>query len=82
MTKIIIHPNQYGTITITEPILECGLTVEEIANKDVPAGVPYLIIDKSEVPTDKSFRDAWIADFSNPDGYAMGSDEWYKLHPQ
>lgn len=69
MNKIIIHPNEYGTITITTPVMDCGLTVKQIAQKDVPAGVPYLIIDATELPQDRDFRDAWSADFTNPDGY-------------
>jgi len=36
------------------------LTVDEIAAKDVPAGKSYTIVEDSQVPTDRSFRDAWI----------------------
>jgi len=32
----------------------------EAALKDVPAGVDYEIVDASEVPTDRTFRGAWI----------------------
>lgn len=78
MEKIIIHPNEYGTITITVPAPECGFTTEQIAKKDVPKGVPYLIIDRNELPQDRTFRNAWIADFSNPDGYGMGYEDWEK----
>ena len=38
---------------------DCGLTIEEIAAKDVPAGVPYKIVDVSEIPEDRTFRGAW-----------------------
>ena len=34
-------------------------TVEEVAAKDVPAGKTSYIINATDVPTDKSFRDAW-----------------------
>ncbi len=34
-------------------------TDEEVAQKDVPKGYKYKIIDDSEEPTDRSFRDAW-----------------------
>jgi hypothetical protein len=30
-----------------------------VASKDVPAGTPYKIIDVEEVPTDRTFRNAW-----------------------
>ena len=44
---------------IVYPAPNCGLTIEEIAAKDVPAGTSYQIVDASTVPTDRSFRDAW-----------------------
>ena len=34
-------------------------TIEELAAKDVPAGRPYKIVDASEVPSDRTFRNAW-----------------------
>jgi hypothetical protein len=30
-----------------------------VAKKDVPAGVEYKIVDVTEVPSDRTFRDAW-----------------------
>lgn len=33
--------------------------IARIASKDVPAGKPYKIIDMDEVPTDRTFRNAW-----------------------
>lgn len=59
MEKRIVYPTDEGGIAIIIPALECGLTIEEIAAKDVPAGKPYKIIDVSEVPTDRTFRNAW-----------------------
>ena len=37
-------------------------TVEDIAKKDVPTGYKYKIVEDSDVPTDRSFRDAWTVD--------------------
>ena len=62
----IIYPNETG-ISIIIPA-DCGLTIEQIAIKDVPAGVPFLIVDTATIPTDRTYRDAWTADFSTPDG--------------
>lgn len=81
MAKVIIYPQKNGPIAIITPILDSGLTVEQIAKKDVPDGVPYLIIDESEVPSDFSFRDAWEADFSNPHGRGMGNERWFFENP-
>ena len=60
--KRIIHPNDEGGVSIIVPAPECGLTIEEIAAKDVPAGKPYKIVDVSEIPTDRSQRNAWTVD--------------------
>ena len=66
--KNIIYQNGTGVSVIT-PVPNCGLTLEQIAIKDVPTGLPYLFIDQSRYPTDRSQRHLWTADFSNPDGY-------------
>jgi hypothetical protein len=58
MNKRIVYQNDEGGISIIVPT-ECGLTIEEIAAKDVPAGKAYNIVDVSEIPTDRTFRDAW-----------------------
>jgi hypothetical protein len=59
----IIYPTPEGGVAIIIPAPDCGLTVEEIAAKDVPAGVPFRIVDASDIPTDRTFRNAW--EFSN-----------------
>ena len=41
------------------PATDKPFTVQEIADKDVPDGVPYSIVEDSTIPTDQSFRDAW-----------------------
>jgi hypothetical protein len=59
MDKRIIYPNDEGGVSIIIPAAECGLTIEEIAAKDVPAGKPYKIVDASDIPSDRTFRSAW-----------------------
>lgn len=51
---------------------DCGLTLIQIGQKDVPAGVPFWIVDASTVPTDRTFRDAWeldVASMGEPSGF-------------
>lgn len=72
--QIIIYPNGNG-IAIIKPTGE--IPFEEVARKDVPAGMPYLIADESDIPEDRTFRDAWTADFSTPDGFGIGADAWF-----
>jgi hypothetical protein len=59
MDKRILYQNDEGGISIIVPAEECGLTIEEIAAKDVPQGKEYHIVDVSEIPTDRTFRNAW-----------------------
>jgi hypothetical protein len=59
MNQRIIYPNNEGGVSIIIPAPECGLTIEEIALKDVPEGKPYKIVDVSDIPIDRTFRAAW-----------------------
>ena len=58
MDKRIVYKNDDGTIAIIVPA-ECGLTIEEIAAKDVPSGKEYHIVNASDIPSDRTFRNAW-----------------------
>jgi hypothetical protein len=61
MTKRIIYPTDDGGVAIVIPTPEAleTMTIEEIAAKDIPEGKPYKIIDTTDVPTDRTFRNAW-----------------------
>ena len=58
----IIYPQETG-IAVIHPTGE--LSVQETAKKDVPSGVKYKIIDDSNLPEDREFRDAWEYDFTD-----------------
>jgi hypothetical protein len=57
----IIYPNDDGGVSILIPAPEAlaTMTIEEIAAKDVPAGKPFKIVDVSDIPSDRTFRNAW-----------------------
>jgi hypothetical protein len=57
--KRIIYPTDDGGVAVIIPAAECGLTIEEIAAKDVPAGKPFKIVNVTDIPTDRTFRNAW-----------------------
>jgi hypothetical protein len=61
MDKRIIYKNDDGTVSIIVPA-NCGLTVEQIAQKDVPTGKSYKIVNVSEISSDRTFRNAWTID--------------------
>ena len=62
--KSIVYIDSDGTLSIIHPSDKCTLTVEEIAKKDVPTGLKYRIVNTSDIPTDRSFRNAWIVEES------------------
>lgn len=54
---------------------ECGLTLQQIGQKDVPAGVLFWIVDADTIPTERTFRDAWqldVASMGEPSGFGWG----------
>lgn len=78
MSQRIIYPQPNGVVAIIIPTEEflASYTIEDLAAKDVPAGVPYKIVDAADIPTDRTFREAWEADIDVPDGFGIGHDAW------
>ena len=58
MNQRIIFPTDDSGVAVIIPA-DCGLTIEQIAAKDVPAGKPYEIVDVADIPSDRTFRNAW-----------------------
>jgi hypothetical protein len=61
MNQRIIYPTDEGGVAILIPSPEYLVdhTIEELAAKDVPEGKPYQIVDVEDIPTDRTFRNAW-----------------------
>jgi len=72
--RVIIHPNGSGGVCVVSPNYKCGISVEEIARKDVPEGVPYKIIDRSQVPED---LEGYSPSFDSHDGIGVGHKKWF-----
>lgn len=73
MTKRILYQTDDGGVAVIIPT-NCGLTVRQIADKDVPTGKPFRIVDGADIPTDRSQRGAWVVD---PAGLTDGVGEDY-----
>ena len=83
MTQRIIYSTDNGVaIIIPTPEALQTLTIDDIAKKDVPAGVAYKIVDAESIPEDRTFRNAWEADITEPDGVGLGYDAWFALQPK
>ena len=61
MNSRIIYPTDDGGVAIIIPTPEYleTHTIEELAAKDVPANTAYKIVDVEDIPTDRTFRNAW-----------------------
>ena len=61
MDQRIIYPTDNGGVAIIVPTPEYleTHTIEELAAKDVPAGKEYKIVDTTDIPSDRTFRNAW-----------------------
>ena len=59
MNQRIVYATPEGGVAVLVPAPDCGLTIEEIAAKDVPAGRAYQIVDAADIPADRTFRNAW-----------------------
>ena len=64
MNQIIIYKQDNGVVAIIQPTEEALALygIEAIAQKDVPEGRPYKIVDVSAIPSDRAMRDAWTVD--------------------
>ena len=54
-----IYTNDDGSISIVCPADNCDLTLEQIKDKDCPQDRSVHTVNKSVVPTDRNFRNAW-----------------------
>ena len=54
MNQRIIYPTDDGGVAIVVPAVSI-----ELAMKDIPVGKPYKIVDVADIPSDRTFRNAW-----------------------
>ena len=57
--KRFIYTDDDGNVCIVVPADNTSLTLEQIKAKDCPSGKTVYTVDKSAIPTDRSFRNAW-----------------------
>ena len=60
MSQVIIY-TENNQVKVVHPAPEAlqTLTIQDIADKVVPSGVSHRITDKSNIPSDREFRDDW-----------------------
>lgn len=60
MNSRIIYPTDEGDLAVIIPAESI-----EAAMKDIPEGKPYKIVLTDDIPSDRTFRAAWEADFTD-----------------
>jgi hypothetical protein len=83
MNRIIYKTDDGGTAVII-PADEClqSHTIQEIAEKDVPAGRPYKIVSVDDIPSDRTFRNAWEVDEATLTDGTGGDYDMFITDPQ
>ena len=62
MNRIIYKTDEGVAVIIPTDEALAEHTIQEIAEKDVPAGKPYKIVSVDDIPSDRTFRNAWEVD--------------------
>ena len=57
--KRIIYMQANGMMAIIVPAPKWEGTLKALAEKTIPAGISYEIIDTCDIPKDRTFRNAW-----------------------
>jgi hypothetical protein len=57
--KKIVYTNDSGGLSVITPSPKWNESIEALAEKDVPAGFVWRIVDEVSIPTDRTYRDAW-----------------------
>ena len=77
--KRIIYKNLDNTIAIIVPSEEAlaKYSISDIAKKDVPSGLEYVIVNTDVIPTDRTFRECWELEPNTKfDGIGSTSNEF------
>lgn len=84
MGQRVIYPNGEGGIAVMFPSQNClkTHTIQEIAEKDVPAGLPYKIISADQLPSDFAFLGAWEVDEADLNDGVGGEHSVFITDPQ
>lgn len=78
MQRIIFKniDNTIGVLIPTKEALSFAI-IEQIAEKDVPFELPYKIVPTTDIPSDRTYRDAWEWDDTwTPDGFGGEGNEF------
>lgn len=67
--KRIVYANQHGGVVIVTPVINTmpereNITEEQALQRAIsklpPEAVNYVVLDASDIPTDRTYRSAWV----------------------
>jgi len=84
MNLRILYKTDEGGVAVIIPTDEALAehTIQEIAEKDVPAGKPYKIVSVDDIPSDRTFRNAWEVDEADLTDGIGGEHDMFITDPQ
>lgn len=71
LNQRVIYEQDNGNLAVVNPACETT-TIEQLISA-VPFGKHYKIIEDADLPSDRTERDAWRADFTTYDGVGGAS---------
>lgn len=72
--RIIFEKN--GKLCVATPVVNCGLSLEQIIAKTVPAGADYKIVEEKDIPKDRSGRNGWKIEGFFDRGLVFGEEKF------
>jgi len=62
---VVVFELDNGGVGLLIPSPNCGLTLNEIISRDLDSGTRYKIVNRMDMPADRSYRNAWQVDFTD-----------------
>jgi len=78
--KVVIYNNPELKLLVSAiPDID----IQIIAEKDIPSGIPFLLVDETDLPTDEQFE-TWTAEITldNCDGVGLTKEQFAQKYPQ
>ena len=79
----IIYNQDNGVVAVIIPSPEAleQHGIQAIAQKDVPSGKRYKLVDAADIPSDRSDRDAWTVDEADLADGVGGESSEFEVQP-
>lgn len=81
--KVILY-NDNENLVVLHVNEQYQKQVQMVADKDVPPGISYIIVDVSVLPKDKTYRHLWKCEInkSNRTGFGLNKNQFIEKYPE